>query len=131
MPIHDEVDPRSPAAHHARLGEALAPLRDDGVLLIGSGGFVHNLGDLDWQASEAARAPWATVFADWMRERLLADDRAALLDWAKQAPHARQAHPTPEHLLPLFVALGAGGRARELHRSTELGSLALEAFAFD
>lgn len=125
------VDPRSPAAHHARIGAALAPLRDDGVLLIGSGGFVHNLGDLDWQAREAARAPWATAFADWMRDRLLADDRAALLDWAQQAPHAQQAHPTPEHLLPLFVALGAGGRARELHRSTELGSLALEAFAFD
>ncbi len=125
------VDPRADAAHHLRLGAALAPLRDQGVLLLGSGGFVHNLGELDWHAGDAIRAPWAGAFADWMRERLLADDRPALLDWQRQAPHAHHAHPTVEHLMPLFVALGAGGRARELHRSTSLASLALDAFAFD
>lgn len=124
------VDPTRDASYHHRLGEALAPLRDDGVLLIGSGGFVHNLGDIDWQARDDRRTAWATDFADWMRERLLAGDRPALLDWQRQAPHARHAHPTVEHLMPLFVALGAGGAARELHHSTELGSLALDAFAF-
>ncbi len=125
------VDPRGDAAQHLRVGAALAPLRDEGVLVLGSGGYVHNLGDLDWQARSATRAPWAEAFADWMRDRLLADDRPALLDWQRRAPHARRAHPTVEHLMPLFVALGAGGKARELHSSIALGSLALDAFAFD
>lgn len=127
------VDPRGDAASHYALGQALAGLRDSGVLVIGSGGFVHNLGDLDWNGTEAAMAPWAGQFADWMRERLLAGDRPALLDWSRLAPHARRAHPTPEHLLPLFVALGAGGdqaHAQLLHHSHELGTLALDAFAF-
>ena len=53
---------------------------------------------------------WAAGFADWMRGRLDAHDLDALLDWERQAPHARRAHPTVEHLMPLFVALGAGGR---------------------
>jgi 4,5-DOPA dioxygenase extradiol len=77
---------------------------------------------------------WAAAFADWMRGRLEAHDLDALLDWERQAPHARRAHPTVEHLMPLFVALGASGPAtgvRSLHRSHEFGSLALDAFAFE
>ena len=127
------IDPRGDAAAHFALGRALAGLRDAGVLVIGSGGFVHNLGDLDWQASGVTLAPWAAQFADWMRERLLAGDWTDLLAWQDRAPHARRAHPTPEHLLPLFVAMGAGGdppRVNLLHHSHELGTLALDAFAF-
>ena len=127
------IDPRGDAATHFALGRALAGLRDEGVLVIGSGGFVHNLGDLDWNDSAAALAPWADQFADWMRARLLAGDWPDLLAWDERAPHARRAHPTPEHLLPLFVAMGAAGadtQARLLHRSHEMGSLALDAFAF-
>jgi 4,5-DOPA dioxygenase extradiol len=69
-----------------------------------------------------------------MRARLQARDLEALLDWERQAPEPRRAHPTVEHLMPLFVALGAGGDsapARTLHRSHEFGSLALDAFAFE
>lgn len=127
------VDPRGDAATHHALGRALAPLRADGVLVIGSGGFVHNLGDLDWRNRNAPMPEWAERFAGWMRERLDAGDTAALLDWERQAPEARRAHPTVEHLMPLFVALGAGGAdapVRSLHRSHEYGSLALDAFAF-
>jgi 4,5-DOPA dioxygenase extradiol len=128
------VDPRGDAASHVALGRALAGLRDDGVLVIGSGGFVHNLGDLDWRNPDAALALWAAGFADWMRARLAANDMDALVDWQSHAPHARRAHPTVEHLMPLFVALGAAGDApvmRQLHRSHEFGTLALDAFAFD
>jgi len=128
------VQPRASATHHLALGRALAPLREDGVLLVGSGGFVHNLGDLEWGRVDAPMPDWAAAFAGWMRERLDAGDTDALLDWARQAPHARHAHPTPEHLMPLFFALGAGGEGaavRSLHRSHEYGSLALDAFAFD
>ena len=128
------VDPRRDAAHHFEVGRALAGLRDDGVLVIGSGGFVHNLGDLQWGDKDAPMPDWATGFSEWMRGRLDAHDLDALLDWERQAPNARRAHPTVEHLMPLFVALGAGGSAggvRSLHRSHEFGSLALDAFAFE
>ena len=127
------VNPLADAAWHLALGQALAGLRSEGVLVVGSGGFVHNLGDLDWRHRDAPLAPWAAEFSAWMHERLAAHDRAALLDWQNQAPNARHAHPTTEHLMPLFVALGAAGNAAEvevLHRSHELGTLALDAFAF-
>lgn len=128
------VNPRADAAHHFAVGRALAPLREDGVLVIGSGGFVHNLRDLEWDDRNAPLPAWANDFAVWMRDKLEAHDTAALFDWQTRAPHARKAHPTVEHLMPLFVALGAGGdapRTRSLHRSHEFGSLALDAFAFD
>lgn len=127
------VMPDGDAAGHFALGRALATLRDEGVLVIGSGGFVHNLGEVDWQGRDGTLVPWAEAFAGWMREALTAGDTAALLDWQHRAPHARRAHPTVEHLMPLFVALGAVGDdaiVRPLHRSHELGSLALDAFAF-
>lgn len=116
------------------VGRALRPLRDEGVLVIGSGGFVHNLRELDWQQPDGPATPWSAQFAEWMRDRLAEGDVAAVLEWERRAPHARRAHPTVEHLMPLFVALGAAGDApatRVLHRSHEFGSLALDAFAFD
>ena len=128
------VLPHADAARHLAIGRALAPLRDEGVLVIGSGGFVHNLGDLDWEHKDATLAPWAREFSDWMHAALAAGDWPALLDWQQRAPHARHAHPTTEHLMPLFVALGAAGgtpEVRTLHRSHEYGSLALDAFAFE
>jgi 4,5-DOPA dioxygenase extradiol len=128
------VDPRGDAAKHLAQGRALSALRDDGVLVIGSGGFVHNLGDLDWRHPDADFAPWAVEFSEWMRERLQSHDLDALIDWQTRAPHANRAHPTVEHLMPLFVALGAAGDAptvRQLHRSHEFGTLALDAFAFE
>jgi 4,5-DOPA dioxygenase extradiol len=127
------VNPAGNAAQHYAVGRALAGLRAEGVLVVGSGGFVHNLGDLDWRDPQAPMPPWACAFADWMRRRLARDDIDALLDWEHQAPYARHAHPTVEHLMPLFVAMGAGGPAaatRTLHQSHEFGSLALDAFAF-
>lgn len=128
------VLPYGTAAQHYAIGQALAALRDEGVLVIGSGGFVHNLGDLDWSQRDAPMPDWAAEFAGWMHEKLAAGDHEALLDWQAQAPHAKHAHPTVEHLMPLFVALGAAGEAptaRTIHRSHEMGSLALDAFAFD
>lgn len=128
------VMPDGTAAQHYAIGRALAPLRQEGVLVIGSGGFIHNLGDLDWEHSDAPLAPWAQEFSQWMHTMLSASDLYALLDWQQRAPHARRAHPTVEHLMPLFVALGAAGETpevRTIHRSHQFGSLALDAFAFD
>lgn len=127
------VNPAQSAAWHYRLGLALAPLRKEGVLVVGSGGFSHNLRALDWQDGQASAYPWVTAFTDPLRAALLAGDLAAALEW-NALPYAQQNHPTPEHLYPLYVALGAGGggaRGRLLHRDVEMGGLALDAFAFD
>lgn len=125
------VNPRGTASEHFAIGRALAPLRENGLLVIGSGGFVHNLGDLAWGDRDAPMPGWASGFASWMRDRLAAGDIDALLAWDRLAPGARQSHPTVEHLMPLFVALGAGNSlaVRQIHQSVEFGSLALDAFA--
>ena len=127
------IDPHGSAEQHYQVGRALAPLRQHGVLIVGSGGFSHNLRELDWQHADAPAYPWVTAFTDALRTHLEAGDIAAALDWPS-FPHALRNHPTQEHLYPLYVALRARGkntRARLLHRDVELGGLALDAFAFD
>ncbi len=88
------------------LGRRLAPLRAEGVLLLASGGSVHNLSRLDWSGA-APPEDWALGFETWLRERLTEGDTEALLAYERAAPHVDLAHPTREHLQPLFVALGA------------------------
>lgn len=124
-----------PATHHARLGEALRPLREEGVLIVGSGSATHNLHAFRRSRLrlDSPTPPWAAAFADWLAAAVAADDRAALLDW-EEAPSARENHPSPEHFLPFFVALGAatpGQAGRALHRSWTYGVLAMDAYAFD
>lgn len=120
------------AAHHIALGRALADLRADNVLVMGSGGFVHNLRAMDRADANADSEPdWCKRFSAWMDEKLTARDEAALADWRGQAPHAALAHPTPEHFLPLFVAYGAGGdKTTRLHSSATYGSLRMDAYRF-
>ncbi|SEK78204.1 DODA-type extradiol aromatic ring-opening family dioxygenase [Halomonas daqiaonensis] len=109
------------------LGEKLAALREEDILVVGSGSLTHNLAEL--QALEAPMPAWVGEFADWTHDRLEADDRSALLDW-ESAPNARKNHPTPEHFQPLLVAMGAGGQAKRLHHSVEHGVLAMDLYAF-
>lgn len=127
------VNPAQTAEWHYRIGLALAPLREQGVLVVGSGGFSHNLRALDWQHAHAAPYDWVATFTDALRDRLLAGDAEGAIDWTA-LPDAHRNHPTTEHLFPLYVALGAGGEGatgRLLHRDVEMGGLALDAFAFD
>ncbi|HDS1737798.1 class III extradiol ring-cleavage dioxygenase [Pseudomonas sp. BP8] len=114
-----------------QVGQALASLRAEQVLLIGSGSITHNLGELDWHAGPDAIEPWALAFRDWVVERLQADDREALLDYRRQAPHAARNHPSDEHLLPLFFALGAGGKLGIVHQGFTLGALGMDIYRFD
>ncbi len=120
---------RGSPTDHLDLGRALAPLRADQVLILGSGSATHNLGELS-----AGDAPgWATTFDDWLAERLAAGASDDLCDYRRLAPQATRCHPTEEHLLPLFVALGAAGAhagGRPLHRSFTYGSLSMAAYAF-
>ncbi|MDE2266500.1 MAG: dioxygenase [Alphaproteobacteria bacterium] len=116
------------AAHHIALGRALAPLREEGVLILGSGGFVHNLRAIDWNGG--AEPDWSRTFAKWMHEKIAARDEPELAAYRSRAPYAAQAHPTEEHLMPLFVAYGAGGAAERLHSSATFGSLRMDAYSF-
>lgn len=124
------VQPQRGVAHHIALGRALAPLREEGVLVIGSGSFVHNLRRLDRRGPDAPEPDWSRAFADWMDKAIIARDDAALIEYRTRAPFAVEAHPEDEHLLPLFVAYGAGGAATRLHSSHTYGSLRLDAYGF-
>ena len=117
------------AAHHIALGRKLAKLRADNVLVLGSGGFVHNLRRIAPPGSP--EADWSRAFCDWIHERLMAGDEAALADYRAQAPHAAMAQPSEEHFVPLHVAFGAGGeKAARLHSSATFGSLRMDAYSF-
>ncbi|MDN3919749.1 dioxygenase family protein [Roseateles violae] len=130
------VPSQSPAQQFA-LGQALAPLAEDGVLIIGSGSITHNLrlvfGGGRPPAIDAPEIEASRAFRDWFVARSAARDWDALLDYRQQAPHAVDMHPSDEHLLPWFVAAGAGGRAaapRRLHASLTFGSLGMDAYGF-
>lgn len=127
------IDPRGDATQHEAVGRALSFLPGEDVLVVGSGGFTHNLQSLRWDAVDAEESAPTAAFADWLRGRLLAGDCAALRAWRTRAPEARANHPTVEHLLPLFLAWGAAGpapRAQALHAAVEFAALRLDAFAF-
>lgn len=111
------------------IGLALRPLARDGVLLLGTGGIVHNLREVDFGVT-GDPPPWSRAFDDWVHEQLAAGAWDALADYRRQAPHAARAHPTDDHFRPLFFAGGAGDRATELHRSFGHGSLSLAAYGF-
>ncbi|WP_347279923.1 class III extradiol ring-cleavage dioxygenase [Plasticicumulans sp.] len=120
-------------AHHLELGRALAPLRAEGVLVIGSGSFTHDLRRFRGQPLDAPDAPDIAPFCDWMDAALREGRTADLLGYRQRAPHAVAQHPSEEHLLPLFVALGAAGpgaRAERLHASNTYGMLRMDAYAF-
>lgn len=118
-------------AQHAAIGRALAPLRTEGVLILASGSLTHNLYEYRGQGIAAPVPHWVGAFGAWMKAHLEADDRPALLDYRGGAPYAVENHPTDEHLLPLFVAMGAGGKARQIHASVEHGVLAMDAYTFE
>jgi 4,5-DOPA dioxygenase extradiol len=112
------------------LGAALQGLRSSGVLLMGSGSMTHNLGE--FFGGQRAAAPYVLEFSRWIEAALQRGDLAALLDYRAQAPHAVRAHPSDEHFLPLFFALGAAGegaRPDYLSREVMHGMLAMDAFS--
>lgn len=127
------IQPELGPAHHYALGRALAPLRDEGVLVIGSGSITHNLHDLGAGYSAERQAPYVKPFIDWIQQKLASSDVEALFDYRRQAPFAERAHPTDEHLLPLFVALGAAGaraHAQRIDAGIDMGLLAMDIYRF-
>lgn len=122
------------ARHHLALGRALAPLAAEGVLVLGSGHMTHNLRDRAPEARPEHAEPYAREFQEWTRERLESGAIEELVDYRSRAPHAARAHPTEEHFLPLFVALGAAGdnpRVERVYGAIETRALAMDAYRFD
>ncbi len=127
------IQPRLGPEHQFKLGRALASLREQGVLLIGSGSITHNLHD--WRTyQDGGEAPYVRPFTGWVEDKLHADDIAAMLDYRKQAPFAEHAHPTDEHLLPLFFAMGAAGgdalHAQRIDAGIDAGMMAMDVYRF-
>ena len=122
------VQTREGPRHALALGRALAPLRNDGVLIIGSGSFTHDLRRFRGQRVDEPESPDVTQFSAWMDRAIVRADIEALVDYRERAPFARNEHPTEEHILPLFTVVGAGdgGKARRLHQSTEYGILRMD-----
>ncbi|OOW05826.1 dioxygenase [Pseudomonas sp. MF6396] len=118
-------------AYQQQVGQALAALREEGVLLIGSGSITHNLRELDWHAGPESVEPWALAFRDWIIDKLAAGDTPALHDYRRQAPFAVRNHPSDEHLLPLYFARGAGERFAIEHQGFTLGALGMDIYRFD
>jgi 4,5-DOPA dioxygenase extradiol len=118
--------------HHLELGEAIAPLAREGVLILATGGIVHNLRDLEWdKRGTREAAAWASEFNDWIAREVQRRAAEALLAYRERAPNAGRSHPTEDHFAPFFVALGAGGwPARRLELGFDLGTLGLDGYVF-
>ena len=105
------------------------------MLILGSGAATHNLRELfgNHYPLDAPAPDWVTIFGEWLDQQLVAGDIDALLHYCTRAPHAVRNHPTEEHLLPLYVALGAAGEravGARIHTSHQYGVLMMDAYAF-
>ncbi len=130
LSIQDHLDP----ARHLALGTAIAALRSEGVLIIGSGGAVHPLGDPTVALGEGIQTErWAGAFNGWLNCAVTTGDRESLVRYRDLAPSAMHAQPYPDHFMPLFTALGAAGPGAKgtiLHQSWYWGNLGMGAFEF-
>ncbi|MEL6929606.1 MAG: class III extradiol ring-cleavage dioxygenase [Cyanobacteria bacterium J06600_6] len=125
------IQPHLSPEYHFRLGEALKTLRNSQVLIIASGSATHNLRELSREAINAIPPEWVKEFSDWLSKAVCEGNKSALFNYRRLAPYAEKNHPTAEHFLPLFVAMGAGDNAIELHSSYTYGVLSMAAYAFD
>ncbi|MBO9539044.1 dioxygenase [bacterium] len=127
------IQPRRSPLDHWRLGEALRPLRDEGILVIGSGSASHNLGELRQHRHDPTPPEWVSTFDRWLAEAVRQGQKDELLDYLQKAPHALRNHPTPDHILPLFVAAGAGApqsAGEVIHESYGWGIISMAAYSF-
>ena len=129
LSVQTTMNPR----HHYDVGRALAPLTRQGVLIVGSGHLTHNLRDWMQSRGQAAPAAYAQNFQRWVFDHLATHDIDALTRYRQDAPDAVRAHPTEEHFLPLFVALGAAAEDAKAYRvfaGFEGSALAMDAYRF-
>jgi len=125
------LDMTRPAGDHLRLGEKLRSLRDQGILIIGSGNIVHNLSKVDFD-DQAKPFPWAVAFDDWVKERLIQRDYTALAESATRSEIGKLSVPTPDHWYPLFYPLGASDPSDSLrfeYEGVENASISMRCFS--
>lgn len=113
-----------------KIGQVLAPLRTEQVLLIGSGSITHNLREIQWHAANTPTPAWCSTFRNYVVSKLHHNDFDAVLDW-ENIPHVMRNHPTLEHLAPLFFAMGTGNRFNIVHHSFSMGALGRDIYRFD
>ncbi|HBQ97012.1 MAG TPA: dioxygenase [Cyanobacteria bacterium UBA11691] len=127
------IQPHRDPAYHLAIGRSLSSLRSQGILIIASGSMTHNLSYFGQYPLDAEPPLWVQDFDRWMEKTLQEGDLERLIHYRQLAPYAVENHPTDEHLLPLFVTLGAAGepvRAKSLHSSFTYGVLSMAAFGF-
>jgi 4,5-DOPA dioxygenase extradiol len=125
------VQPELGTRHHVALGKALSPMKDEGILLIGSGHLTHNL--RDWSRGQGQPQAYATEFQAWVFDKLKKRDIDSLVEYRSLTPHGARAHPTDEHFLPFFFAVGAAAESAKPERvfdDIEAGVLAMDAYVF-
>ena len=128
------IQPHQTPEHHLAIGKSLASLRQEKVLILASGSATHNLREFGKYSLDAPPPNWVHEFSQWLSTALQQGDTEALLNYRQLAPYAKENHPTEEHLLPLFTALGTGNLPAnivELHSSYTYGVLSMASYAFD
>lgn len=113
-----------------KIGQTLAPLREQQILLVGSGSITHNLAELAWHGEDTNVPEWASTFRNTVVNKLSHQDYDAVLDWPS-LPYIRRNHPTLEHFAPLFFAMGTGNRFSIVHSSFSMGALGMDIYRFD
>ncbi|KAB1858100.1 dioxygenase [Acinetobacter tandoii] len=113
-----------------QIGQALSVLREQQVLLIGSGSITHNLSELSWHGESQDVPIWASTFRNYVVQKLSHQDYEAVLDW-NSIPYVQRNHPTLEHFAPLFFTMGTGTRFNIVHSSFTMGSLGMDIYRFD
>jgi 4,5-DOPA dioxygenase extradiol len=129
--VQISLQPALGPRHHLQLGRALRKLSAEDVLIIGSGHMTHNL--RDWARGQGEPAPYAREFQTWVFDRLNEHDLDTLADYRSRSSHGARAHPTDEHFLPLFLALGAASerpRPERVYDAIDSGVLAMDAYMF-
>jgi 4,5-DOPA dioxygenase extradiol len=130
--VQISIQPALGPRHHVELGRALKKLPEEGVLVIGSGHMTHNL--RDWARGQGAPAPYAREFQAWVFEKLKEKDTDSPVDYRSRSPQGVRAHPTDEHFLPLFFALGAASekaKPERVYDAIDSGVLAMDAYVFN
>ena len=131
LSVQTDSDPE----HHFRLGKALMPLRENGILIMGSGGAVHNLDEVHLYDIDDSPPEYARAFDAWLEKTVADGHEKTLIDYIHTAPNPRQSHPFPaEHFLPFFVPLGAAGSTsagKKLHHGFMYGTLSMAAYLWD
>ena len=132
--IQLSVQSRLSAAYHLELGRALQPLRQEGVLIMGSGGATHNLLAFHGQLLGSPVKDYVRAFDDWLCESITLGKSEQLVDYLNQAPYAQRNHPSPEHYLPLLVPLGAAGEeacGRKIHSEINYGIFSMASYLWE